>query len=213
MLMGVYDGVSTRKRQLVGCRMAELILAENAPRALPDRTEDDEELACINKSHERAVAAIPVLDRFADGEISSIGRIRRLSDRIQRDARGHSIHVVHVVCGLIWSISQGPDAIIGICNWLRLAPIPIALSTMADVVRDILGNPFRTVAIDPTWQSADVLGLARAIYEDRAFDRMPLLADALMDAGCDNEAMLAHCRSEGPHVRGCWVVDLVLGKE
>jgi hypothetical protein len=66
---------------------------------------------------------------------------------------------------------------------------------------------------DPRWRTSDTLGLARGIYEERAFDRMPLLADALMDAGCDDEQVLSHCRSEGPHVRGCWVVDLVLGKE
>jgi hypothetical protein len=58
-----------------------------------------------------------------------------------------------------------------------------------------------------------VLQLARAIYNDRAFDRMPEMADALHDAGCDNEEILGHCRGRGPHVRGCWVVDLVLGKE
>lgn len=63
------------------------------------------------------------------------------------------------------------------------------------------------------WRTADVLGLARAISEGRAFDRLPILADAPMDAGCDDDAILAHCRSQGPHVRGCWVVDLVLGKE
>jgi len=80
-------------------------------------------------------------------------------------------------------------------------------------VRDIFGNPFRPVAIDPRWRTADAVGLARGIYVDRAFDRLPLLADALMDAGCADEQVLEHCRSEGPHVRGCWVVDLVLGKE
>jgi hypothetical protein len=64
----------------------------------------------------------------------------------------------------------------------------------------------------PGWRTSDTLGLARGIYEDRAFDRLPLLADALMDAGCDDEQILAHCHSPGPHVRGCWVVDLVLGK-
>lgn len=58
-----------------------------------------------------------------------------------------------------------------------------------------------------------MLGLAQGIYEDRAFDRLPFLLDALMDAGCDDEAILDHCRREGPHGRGCWVVDLVLGKE
>jgi len=74
----------------------------------------------------------------------------------------------------------------------------------------VFGNPFRPVTLDPRSRTADVLGLARGAYEDRAFDRLPLLADALMDAGCDDEQVLAHCRSEGPHVRGCWVVDLVL---
>jgi hypothetical protein len=80
------------------------------------------------------------------------------------------------------------------------------------LVRDIFGNPFRPVALDSSWQTSDVIAHARGIYDDRAFDRLPILADALIDAGCDNEDILAHCRSEGPHVRGCWVVDLVLGK-
>lgn len=65
---------------------------------------------------------------------------------------------------------------------------------------------------DPRWRTADVMALARGIYEDRAFDRLPVLADALMDAGCEDETILEHCRSEGPHVRECWVLDLVLGK-
>jgi hypothetical protein len=55
--------------------------------------------------------------------------------------------------------------------------------------------------------------LAEGIYQERAFDRMPILADALQDAGCDNEDVLTHCRQPGEHVRGCWVVDLVLNKE
>jgi hypothetical protein len=82
-----------------------------------------------------------------------------------------------------------------------------------NLIRDIFGNPFRPVAFDPRWRTGDTVGLARGIYEDRAFDRLLLLADALMDAGCADEQVLGHCQSEGPHVRGCWVVDLVLGKE
>ena len=81
------------------------------------------------------------------------------------------------------------------------------------IFRCVFGNPFRPVAFDPRWRTADTVGLARGIYEERAFDRLPLLADALMDAGCADEQVLEHCRTEGPHVRGCWVVDLVLGKE
>jgi hypothetical protein len=56
-----------------------------------------------------------------------------------------------------------------------------------------------------------VLALARGIQRDQAFDRMPILADALQDAGCDDEAVLAHCREPREHVRGCWVVDLAMG--
>jgi hypothetical protein len=67
-------------------------------------------------------------------------------------------------------------------------------------------------SIDPTWRTSDVLTLARGIYDERAFDRMPILADALQDAGCTNDDILSHCRDTTPHARGCWVVDLVLGK-
>ena len=81
------------------------------------------------------------------------------------------------------------------------------------LVRDIFGNPFRPISLDPAWLTSDVLALARGIYAERAFDRMPILADALQDAGCADEAVLAHCRAAGwEHVRGCWVVDLLLGK-
>jgi hypothetical protein len=58
-----------------------------------------------------------------------------------------------------------------------------------------------------------VTTLAQTIYNDRAFDRMPELADALQEAGCDDQDMLSHCRRPGPHVKACWIVDLVLGKE
>ena len=77
----------------------------------------------------------------------------------------------------------------------------------------IFGNPFRPVTLDPNWKTSTVLALAQGIYDERAFERLPILADALQDAGCDNEEMLAHCRGDGPHARGCWVVDLVLGKQ
>ncbi|OWK42425.1 hypothetical protein FRUB_04503 [Fimbriiglobus ruber] len=86
------------------------------------------------------------------------------------------------------------------------------LKRMAEVFRCIFGNPFRPITFNPSYLTPTVLSLAKGIYEDRAFDRMPVLADALQDAGCDNEDILTHCRGPGPHVRGCWVVDLCLGK-
>jgi hypothetical protein len=85
------------------------------------------------------------------------------------------------------------------------------LRACCGVLRDVVGNPFCPVTTDPSWCTSTVVSLARGIYEG-AFDRMPLLMDALMDAGCADEAVLDHCRGPNDHVRGCWVVDLVLGK-
>jgi hypothetical protein len=83
----------------------------------------------------------------------------------------------------------------------------------AALLRDIFGNPFRPVVFDPSWRTSAVVALATDIYEERAFDRMPILADALEDAGSDSREVLAHCRDpQQVHVRGCWVVDLILGK-
>ncbi len=82
----------------------------------------------------------------------------------------------------------------------------------AELLREIFGNPFRSVAFDPAWGTDTALSLAKHIYESRDFSAMPILADALQDAGCDNDDILTHCRGNGPHVRGCWVLDLVLGK-
>jgi RNA polymerase sigma factor (sigma-70 family) len=83
----------------------------------------------------------------------------------------------------------------------------------ADWLRDIFGNPFRSVAFSSEWHTDTVVSLARQQYESRDCSAMPILADALQDAGCDSTDILDHCRGSGSHVRGCWVVDLVLGKE
>jgi hypothetical protein len=88
-----------------------------------------------------------------------------------------------------------------------------ANSAGAIYIHEVFGNPFRPVTLPPAWRTPDVTALATAIYEERAFDRLPILADALEDAGCTDAAILDHCRGPGPHVRGCWVVDLILGKE
>ncbi|MBX9627535.1 MAG: hypothetical protein K2X82_27285 [Gemmataceae bacterium] len=80
------------------------------------------------------------------------------------------------------------------------------------MLRCIFGNPFRPVAVDPDWRTPAVVELARGIYADRAFDRLPILADALDDAGCTHPALIGHLRDPAlTHVRGCWAVDLLLG--
>ncbi|MBP3957608.1 hypothetical protein J8F10_20355 [Gemmata sp. G18] len=79
-------------------------------------------------------------------------------------------------------------------------------------MRDILGNPFCPIALSPDWRTGTTISLAQQMYDSRDFSAMPILADALQDAGCDNTDILDHCRSDGPHIRGCWVVDAILGK-
>jgi hypothetical protein len=83
----------------------------------------------------------------------------------------------------------------------------------ATLLRDVFGDPFCLPVAAPRWLTATAVSLARAIYAERAFDRLPILADALEDAGCDDPGLLAHLRGDGPHVRGCWAVDLVLGMQ
>ena len=80
------------------------------------------------------------------------------------------------------------------------------------LIRDIFGNPFQPVAFDPSWRTSTAVAIASTMYDSRDFAAMPLLADAFEDAGCNHADILDHCRGTGPHVRGCWVVDLVLGK-
>ena len=66
--------------------------------------------------------------------------------------------------------------------------------------------------MNPDWRTTVVQALCRRMLDSRSFDVLPILADALQEAGCENADILDHCRGPGPHVRGCWVVDLVLGK-
>jgi hypothetical protein len=80
------------------------------------------------------------------------------------------------------------------------------------LLHEIFGNPFRPITIDPSWLTSTVIALTQQMYDSRVFSPMPILADALQDAGCDNEDILNHCRQPGEHCRGCWCVDLLLGK-
>ena len=85
------------------------------------------------------------------------------------------------------------------------------MAIQTDLLHDIFGNPFRPVTADPAWFTPTAVAIATAVYADRAFDRLPILADSLEEAGCTNADLLLHCRQPGSHVRGCWAVDLVLG--
>jgi hypothetical protein len=84
------------------------------------------------------------------------------------------------------------------------------------LLRCVVGNPFRPASVEPAWLAADggaAVELAHRIYQGRAFERLPELAGALAHQGCTDEAILGHCRPGGEHVRGCWVVDIILSKD
>jgi hypothetical protein len=96
-------------------------------------------------------------------------------------------------------------------NYARMSRV---CEPLAALIRDIFGNPFRPAALAPSWLTPTVLALARQMYAPQDFSPMPILADALQDAGCENADILSHCRGPNQvHVRGCWVVDLLLGRE
>jgi hypothetical protein len=83
----------------------------------------------------------------------------------------------------------------------------------AAVLRDLVGPlPFRSIEIEASWRTPAVLALANATYHERRFEDLPILADALEEAGCQDQAILDHLRGPGPHVRGCWPLDLILGR-
>ncbi len=81
-------------------------------------------------------------------------------------------------------------------------------------LRDLFGpGLFHPITLDPAWLTPTVKALAHSIYTDRTFDRLPLLADELVKSGCADPEIVSHLRGSGPHVRGCWALDLILGKE
>ena len=111
-----------------------------------------------------------------------------------------------------WAATQ-PGPVMPDDGGISAARLAAEQIIQSNILRDIFGNPFRPVAFSPSWRSSTAVALAAQMYESRDFSAMPILGDAIQDAGCDSADMLDHCRGPGPHVRGCWVVDLVLGKE
>ena len=175
-------------------------------------------------THGRSRRAVEMAEQYADGLIDEAGLHRAHSMAADAVVSYHEVQFRGrrgpnrdgpSLAG--WRLSFAADSahthkpfLIGRLRPLRHDP---DLSLLAPrLIRDIFANPFRPVPLDPAWLTSTVVSLAEGVYADRAFDRLPVLADALEDAGCDKAEILAHCRGGGPHVRGCWVVDLVLGK-
>jgi hypothetical protein len=110
-------------------------------------------------------------------------------------------------------LMQEPMAPAASCSFAAKVGDSAEWERQADLLRCIFGNPFRPVILSPSCLTPAVKTLAEQIYNDRAFDRMPVLGDALEVAGCTVKEVLEHCRNGGEHVRGCWVIDKITGRE
>ena len=152
---------------------------------------------------------LEVAEQYADGVASDDDRHTAYRETTFRKRKNWpQMHFEAMVHNAL-----APDDELAPLNALHRVSNPRARTFQTALLREMFGNPFRPVAFSHSWRTDTALSLARQMYESRDFSAMPILADALQDAGCDNEAILNHCRQPGEHVRGCWVVDLVLGKE
>jgi hypothetical protein len=153
---------------------------------------------------ERSRKAVEVSERYADGladeaELRAAAAAARLAEVAARAANG------------FWNAAWTAAETAGKAE--AAAQRAVQAAADADLFREIFGNPFRPLQLDPSWlrwNHGSLLTIARSIYEERRFGDLPILADALIDAGCQDEEVLAHCRSPYRHVRGCWVVDGIL---
>ena len=208
MLRHLGDEVSERKLRLFACNCVELVSRYQPPHEVPVPLEIAWGAAdgTVGESEVEAVAPSPPNPR---------------PESASRWAEWHAARVLDAALrpkgrGAVSNLRQGVEAVA-----VRLAQdnkqdtaraSQESRTALATFLRDIFGNPFRPVAFSPDWRTDTAVALASQMYKARDFSLMPILADALQDAGCDSTEVLDHCRRPGPHVRGCWVVDRVLGR-
>jgi hypothetical protein len=215
---------SDRKVRLYGCaccqRLGSLLTDERSRRAVEvaelfaESRVGNSELEAVRMESLGAI-------RFVSGQAHGSSYERRAATQAAEAAAkitGRKVQKVicDVVTAAINAIAEAAGlegARVGAYATYRHAQQQTAVVAFTTFLTDIFGNPFCPVTFTPEWRTDTVLALARQMYESRDFGAMPILGDALQDAGCDSAEILDHCRGDGPHVRGCWVVDLVLGKE
>jgi hypothetical protein len=168
--------------------------------------------ACARRSFAWLPREPRALEVVRTAELLADGQVGRADLQKARRALGGRMPV-----GLVWTARAKPaDAA---RFWVQVRSLG-ARQRHADVLREIFGNPFRPrPAVAPAWQTPQVVALAQAAYEERELpsgtldnSRLAVLADALEEAGCTDGELLGHLRSPGPHVRGCWAVDLLTGR-
>jgi hypothetical protein len=176
---------------------------------------------------ERSRSAVETFERFVEGRATdeqlANARWNAVAARNARRPtwtskaedtyiRRTAAHVVYTA--LAYEVTAAVEESSLVVAWLSASTaLTETRASQAQMIRCVFGNPFRPASFSPEWRTDTARALARQMYDRRDFSPMPILADALQDAGCDSDDILNHCRdSTVTHVRGCWVVDLVLGK-
>jgi hypothetical protein len=191
-------------------------------------------------SEERSTKAVDTAERYADGlaskeALASAGELaHEVTKAFALGTRAHSaafaaeaaakldwsgeVLARHAMCAAYssgecppYSVERRSKAVREHWKYVR-AMVQDAKTEASALLRDIFDNPFRGITLDSSWLQPRVLSLAQGIYNDRAFGRMSEMAEALEAAGCMNREILSHLRGPGPHVRGCWALDLILAK-
>jgi hypothetical protein len=165
---------------------------------------------------------VEVVEAYADGEVAE-SELRSVADaavdcgyRVHHDRLRHRAYAATDALGrgvgLNATLEHSCSCVVRHTAWAAGGERSAEMRVQAGFIRDIFGNPFRPVTLNPAWLTPTLVALSTGIYEEKAFDRMPILADALQDADCLNEDILNHCRQPGEHTRGCWAIDSLLNK-
>jgi len=173
---------------------------------------------------ERSRAVLKVAENYADGLVGD-KTLARAAGRNYEFIRGEPVHTPARVAAAVANASAGPSAWAAAWNVVSESRRALQLAgakkdggearAQAELLRHVLGNPMRPAVLSPAWlvwNGGTVLKMAHTIYNERSFDSLPILGDALAEAGCTDTTLLDHCREPGDHLRGCWVLDLLLCK-
>jgi hypothetical protein len=221
------------EQEWLKCSDPELMLA-----LLQGKTNDRKlrlfAIACCHRiwdllPDERSRNAVLIAEQYVDGlaDRDTVGRVLRMAPSSEWPGSGPEIYNWKLVTTGIAADMTDPRTYVWLtaepnveeltssrvaAKWAEEGQRFVSASVQAQILHEVFGNLFEPVTLEPRWLTSTVIDLAQAIYQEKAFDRMGILGDALMDAGCDNQEIIVHCRGDGAHVRGCWVVDLILGK-
>jgi hypothetical protein len=230
LLLFIRDKVSQRKMRLFAIVCCRLIWDRITDPRCRDAVELADRFVEVGLARRRGRPAVEKAAIQACQEADTAAyHARACPDYADRMIEGNAFHAaLATVEGSAWfaaHLASGFAANAVGTAWLRdnqpgpfvwdPAALRVEYQKQIPLFRDIFGNPFQPVIVDPSWlawQKGTVVQLAKAIYDDRTFEHMPVLADALNDAGCTDGTIFDHCRGPGPHTRGSWLIDALLGK-